>query len=124
MLRRTLWLVQSWLPSINLLRSQTLSKVHHLYSTMSENQDDQPMAVENLSLEANGVENGGEEEEEQLVSIETVVAKDNKGIDYMKLIKQFGSEPISPEQIAQIEQLTGKKAHPFLRRGKFFSQCD
>merc|ERR1719447_1653816 len=42
----------------------------------------------------------------------------------MKLIKQFGSEPISPEQIAQIEQLTGKKAHPFLRRGKFFSQRD
>merc|ERR1712002_927256 len=47
-------------------------------------------------------------EEEQLVSIETVVAKDNKGIDYMKLIKQ----------------LTGKKAHHFLRRGIFFSQRD
>lgn len=65
-----------------------------------------------------------EEEEEQLVSIETVVAKDNKGIDYMKLIKQFGSEHISQEQKEKIERLTGKKAHRFLRRGIFFSQRD
>lgn len=64
------------------------------------------------------------EEEEQLVSIETVVAKDNKGIDYMKLIKQFGSEHISEEQKEKIERLTGTKVHRFLRRGIFFSQRD
>jgi len=65
-----------------------------------------------------------DEDEEQTVNIENVVAKDNKGIDYQKLIKQFGSESISPEQIEKIEKLTGKKAHRFLRRGKFFSQRD
>lgn len=65
-----------------------------------------------------------QQEEEQIVSIETVEAKDNKGIDYDKLIKQFGSQPVSPEQIAKIEKLTGKKAHRFLRRGIFFSQRD
>eukprot|EP00112_Aurelia_sp_Birch-Aquarium-sp1_P020741 Seg541.5 transcript_id=Seg541.5/GoldUCD/mRNA.D3Y31 product="Tryptophan-tRNA ligase cytoplasmic" protein_id=Seg541.5/GoldUCD/D3Y31 len=65
-----------------------------------------------------------EKDEEQLVTIETVVAKDNKGIDYDKLIKQFGSAPISKEQIEKIEKATGKKAHHFLRRGIFFSQRD
>jgi len=64
------------------------------------------------------------DDEAQVVNIETVVAKDNKGIDYMKLIKQFGSERITPEQITQFETLTGRKAHHFLRRGIFFSQRD
>jgi len=92
---------------------------------MSETPENNPPVAEPPTTEVSGMElEDGEEEEEQLVSIETVVAKDNKGIDYMKLIKQFGSEPISPEQIAQIEQLTGKKAHHFLRCGIFFSQRD
>eukprot|EP00794_Sanderia_malayensis_P020612 gene20612-22646_t len=63
-------------------------------------------------------------EEQQLVTIETVVAKDNKGIDYEKLIKQFGSAQVTKEQVERIERLTGKKAHHFLRRGIFFSQRD
>lgn len=42
-------------------------------------------------------------------------------VDYGKLIVQFGSEPISPELITRFETLTGKQAHPFLRRGIFFS---
>ena len=33
--------------------------------------------------------NEKKEDEEQVVNIETVVAKDNKGIDYMKLIGTF-----------------------------------
>jgi len=78
---------------------------------------------ENKENELNGVTEE-EKDEEQVVNIETVVAKDNKGIDYMKLIKQFGSERISDEQIEKIERLTGKKAHHFLRRGIFFSQRD
>eukprot|EP00795_Rhopilema_esculentum_P002898 gene2898-1136_t len=62
--------------------------------------------------------------EDQEVTIEKVVAKDNKGIDYSKLIKQFGSAPVSKDQIERIEKITGKKAHHFLRRGIFFSQRD
>jgi len=42
-------------------------------------------------------------------------------VDYDKLIDRFGSQPISPELISRFESLTGKRAHPLLRRGYFFS---
>lgn len=45
-------------------------------------------------------------------------------VDYDKLIKQFGSHPISEELVARFEKLTGKAAHVFLRRGIFFSHRD
>ena len=45
-------------------------------------------------------------------------------IDYTKLIEQFGTENISAAQIARIEKITGKPAHPFLTRGIFFSHRD
>ena len=44
-----------------------------------------------------------------------------EGIDYDKLIVRFGSSKIEPELIERFENVTGKKAHPLLRRGKFFS---
>jgi len=47
-----------------------------------------------------------------------------EGVDYDKLIKQFGCEPITAEQIARIERLTGKPPHRFLRRGLFFAHRD
>ena len=62
--------------------------------------------------------------DEQIVNIETVVAADNKGIDYDKLIKQFGSQRIETSHIERIAKLTGKPVHHFLRRGIFFSQRD
>jgi len=48
----------------------------------------------------------------------------SKGIDYDKLIVQFGSSAIGPELIERFEKLTGKKAHRFLKRGLFFSHRD
>ncbi|XP_066925110.1 tryptophan--tRNA ligase, cytoplasmic-like [Clytia hemisphaerica] len=69
-------------------------------------------------------ESGSKQVEEQVVNIETVEAKDNTGIDYGKLIEQFGSQPVSQEQIEKIERLSGCEAHRFLRRGIFFSQRD
>ena len=45
-------------------------------------------------------------------------------IDYTQLIEQFGTEHISAAQIARIEKITGKPAHPFLTRGIFFSHRD
>jgi len=42
------------------------------------------------------------------------------GIDYDKLIDEFGSKKISPELIARVESITGKPAHPWLKRGYFF----
>lgn len=45
-------------------------------------------------------------------------------VDYDKLIKQFGSHPISPELLQRFEAVTGESAHVFLRRGIFFSHRD
>ena len=41
-----------------------------------------------------------------------------------KLLEEFGSMPITPELIKRIEDVTGQPAHPFLRRGLFFSHRD
>ena len=45
-------------------------------------------------------------------------------IDYGKLIEQFGSQPITEELIAKFERVTGAKAHPWIKRGIFFSHRD
>ncbi|XP_022649339.1 tryptophan--tRNA ligase, cytoplasmic-like isoform X2 [Varroa destructor] len=58
---------------------------------------------------------------EQKVTPWTVETHSNTGIDYDKLIIQFGSQKISPDLIERLEKLTSKKAHHFLRRGIFFS---
>lgn len=57
----------------------------------------------------------------QVVTVFSVEAADDSGIDYDKLIVDFGSSPIEPELIARVERLTGVRAHPLLRRGMFFS---
>jgi tryptophanyl-tRNA synthetase len=46
------------------------------------------------------------------------------GVDYDKLLRDFGCSGIDEELIARVERLTGKKAHRFLRRGLFFSHRD
>ena len=48
----------------------------------------------------------------------------DKGIDYDKLIEQFGSQPITPALIEKFERITGCAAHPWIRRGIFFSHRD
>lgn len=47
-----------------------------------------------------------------------------EGFDYNKLIAQFGSQALTPELIAKFERITGHKAHPWIRRGIFFSHRD
>ncbi len=42
-------------------------------------------------------------------------------IDYAKLIEQFGTSQIDEKLIARFERLTGRRAHPWLRRGLFYS---
>lgn len=46
------------------------------------------------------------------------------GIDYMKLIQEFGCQPIDGALVRRFEKVTGMKAHPWLRRGIFFSHKD
>jgi tryptophanyl-tRNA synthetase len=57
---------------------------------------------------------------EQNVNPWSVEAGDS-GIDYNKLIDQFGSTPIDEALLQRMERLTGKPVHPWLRRGLFFS---
>ena len=47
------------------------------------------------------------------------VSAGDKGINYDKLIEQFGSTPITPALIEKFERITGCKAHPWIRRGIF-----
>jgi len=51
------------------------------------------------------------------------VSNDGKqlAIDYDKLIVQFGTRRIDAALLEKFERLTGHRAHPFLRRGLFFS---
>ncbi|CDO92397.1 unnamed protein product [Kluyveromyces dobzhanskii CBS 2104] len=47
-----------------------------------------------------------------------------QGIDYDRLIKQFGTKAIGEETLARFEAVTGHKPHHFLRKGVFFSERD
>lgn len=49
------------------------------------------------------------------------VVADEKGVDYNRLIANFGCEVITDELLARVEKLTGKPPHPWLKRGLFFS---
>eukprot|EP01087_Luapelamoeba_hula_P014304 TRINITY_DN4175_c0_g1_i1.p1 TRINITY_DN4175_c0_g1~~TRINITY_DN4175_c0_g1_i1.p1 ORF type:complete len:430 (+),score=86.39 TRINITY_DN4175_c0_g1_i1:34-1290(+) len=43
------------------------------------------------------------------------------GIDYDKLVRDFGADPIDEALIQRIERVSGKPAHPWLKRGLFLS---
>lgn len=45
-------------------------------------------------------------------------------IDYDKILNKFGSKQIDEDLIKRIEKVTGKPAHPWLRRGLFYSHRD
>jgi tryptophanyl-tRNA synthetase len=57
---------------------------------------------------------------EQIVTAFEVEAGEG-GVDYDKLIDQFGCDKITEEHLQKIEELSGLKPHRFLRRGIFFS---
>ena len=43
------------------------------------------------------------------------------GVDYDKLMRDFGAKPIDDELIARMERATKRPVHKFLRRGLFYS---
>lgn len=65
-----------------------------------------------------------DQEEEQVVNPWAVSAKDGGKIDYNKLIDRFGCEKLNKSHIDLVEELTGRPAHVFLRRGVFFANRD
>ncbi|CAX45515.1 tryptophan-tRNA ligase, putative [Candida dubliniensis CD36] len=68
-----------------------------------------------------------EESEQKITPWEVegaVVDGKSMGIDYDKLISQFGTKHITSETLERFKQVTGEEPHPFLKRGVFFSQRD
>lgn len=53
-----------------------------------------------------------------------VVDGEAQVLDYDKLIKQFGTKPMTKETLARFESVTGQQPHHFLRKGYFFSERD
>lgn len=67
---------------------------------------------------------GGMEEEagaSQVVTPWEVGSKDGGKINYDKLIVDFGCTKMDADTVSRIERLTGRPAHPFLRRNVFFA---
>ena len=99
--------------------------------------------TEEVEKKIDGLEVTNEDEEDD-VNPWDVRAKDEKGIDYDKLIsklqkisncewpspfnsklsERFGSSKIDQALLDRIEKATGKPVHHLLRRGVFFSHRD
>ncbi|XP_044728069.1 tryptophan--tRNA ligase, cytoplasmic [Chrysoperla carnea] len=76
--------------------------------------------VENLKIS----EKVDKDDDGDVVDPWNVTSKSDKGIDYEKLIKRFGSSPIDTELLTRFEKVTGKPVHHLLRRGLVFSHRD
>ncbi|XP_002122401.2 tryptophan--tRNA ligase, cytoplasmic [Ciona intestinalis] len=62
--------------------------------------------------------------EQDIVNPWEVQSSSAKGVDYDKLIKRFGSSKVDEALLQRFEAIVakrGKKLHPFLKRGMFFS---
>ncbi|CEF61908.1 Tryptophan--tRNA ligase, cytoplasmic [Strongyloides ratti] len=81
------------------------------------------MAEENI-LNKIVNENGEENKEDDIVTPWEIASSSEKGVDYDKLIAKFGCRKLEKDHVTRIENLTGKKAHPMLRRGMFFAHRD
>ncbi|KAJ1633480.1 tryptophanyl-tRNA synthetase, cytoplasmic [Pavlovales sp. CCMP2436] len=66
----------------------------------------------------------GTGEDEDVVDPFNVSSKSKTGIDYAKLIVKFGSSAITEDIISRLERITNTRAHPWIRRGVFFSHRD
>ena len=79
---------------------------------------------ENSTVSADGAGQQSAKPAEQIVNPFEVVATDERGVDYDKLIETFGTRKIDQAILDRFQKLTGKKPHRYLRRGLFFSQRD
>lgn len=93
-------------------------------SDISAQMEENLNVMDNEDLKKRACGDGADADEEDFVDPWNVVSKSQTGIDYDKLIKRFGSSKIDEALIQRIEKVTGKQAHPLLRRGTFFSHRD
>lgn len=62
--------------------------------------------------------------QEQAVTPWDVAGGSDGKIDYDKLVRDFGCSTLTQELVQRMERLTGRPAHPFLKRGIFFAHRD
>jgi len=62
-----------------------------------------------------------QQQHQDIVTPWIVTAVGDGGIDYLKLVQQFGCEFVTSDLINRFQTLTGKTPHPWLRRGYFFA---
>ncbi|XP_055341119.1 tryptophan--tRNA ligase, cytoplasmic-like [Paramacrobiotus metropolitanus] len=77
--------------------------------------------VEKLQVEDEGA---GDPMDEQTVTPWSVQTSSAAGVDYNKLIRQFGSQPVEDALLDKFEKVTGKPMPHLLRRKIFFSHRD
>lgn len=82
---------------------------------------------------ANGAADGGADPSaaapaaaagEQVVTPWDVAGGADGKVDYNKLVAQFGCSNLTADLVERMERLTGRPAHPFLKRGIFFAHRD
>merc|ERR1719334_2995883 len=61
-----------------------------------------------------------DDEEEMKVTEQGVSGK----VDYTKLCAQFGCDLLTQDMIAQMQQLTGQRVHPMIRRQLYYAHRD
>lgn len=61
---------------------------------------------------------------EDIVDPFNVSSSSKTGIDYARLIIKFGSAAITEDLISRLERVTNRPAHPWIKRGIFFSHRD
>jgi len=91
---------------------------------MSEAEKAAAGATDAAPDKAEGAAEGAAEGGDDFVDPWTVSSKSDKGIDYEKLIKKFGSSSIDDELLERMVKISGKPVHHFLRRRVFFSHRD
>eukprot|EP00808_Paulinella_micropora_P030108 g78514.t1 len=101
-------------PSVLRTASAFPDPSHHKYLGMS----DDPAKI--MASKAKAPE---EEISNQVVTPWTVEAGE-EGIDYDKLVVEFGTEKIDEALLARMQRIIKKPLHPWLRRGLFFSGRD
>jgi len=79
-------------------------------------------ATEAAPAELNG--EAGDQAQEQVITPWEVSGGADGKVDYNKLVEQFGLSLLNKELVDRIERLTGRPAHPFLKRGIVFAHRD
>ncbi|KAG8468863.1 hypothetical protein KFE25_007381 [Diacronema lutheri] len=63
-------------------------------------------------------------DDDDVVDPFNVTSASSTGINYDRLIVKFGSTAITEDMVARLERVTNMRAHPWIRRGIFFSHRD